>query len=164
MANETDLPVPPKGVYIADQIYLYGAKLNDSTTYADIDADDDNLRLQLIKGRNREATSEEYSVVLAYGYSFEGHCYRFDSTKLFIVTGPRDEPAVGCGFDVQIQPPNRPFSMWRIRSSSEILQLEAKAADAKTLILDSNLPGRRSPTSYSINFQMGHRSGRLTQE
>jgi hypothetical protein len=54
--------------------------------------------------------------------------------------------------------------MWRIRASTQLLEIITNYGDAKTLILDANLPGRKSPTSYAITQQMGHRSGRLTQD
>ncbi|ESW62964.1 hypothetical protein ACYG9Z_23915 [Mesorhizobium sp. RSR380A] len=123
---------------------------------------DTELRVQIFKARQAQ-TSKDYSIVLAYGYAFEGHCYRLDSNRIFIVTGPPDEDPVGCGFEPQVGTPAL-YRMWRIRASTELLEIATNFSDAKTLILDANLPGRKSPTSYAINQTMAHRDGRLTRD
>jgi hypothetical protein len=51
--------------------------------------------------------------------------------------------------------------MWRIRAASELLELTTSFDTAQTLVLDANLPGRRSPTTYSVTAQVAHRGGRL---
>ena len=34
---------------------------------------------------------------------------------------------------------------------------------AEQIVLEANLPGKRSPKSYSATMQLAHRSGRLTE-
>lgn len=160
---DVSIPAPDKpGTYFADTVILYGVKLNDDKPYADFDAGENAvavLRMQLYRGG---AAQEEdlYSIVLAYGYAYEGHCYRMDSKRIFIVKGPDAEPAVGCGFDSG----KNAYSMWRIGSSEQLLEVSVNCGDTKKLILDANLPGRRSPSSYAITASLAHRDGRLNRD
>lgn len=149
---------PPKGIYSADLITLYGVKLNAKENFAEFETgqfDGSGLRVGLFRNKT-ECDFNQYSVVLGYGYAFDGHCYRFDSLRVFIVNED-PEPADGCGFDA-------PYLMWRIRSSAELLEITLGFGDARTQILDANLPGKRSPTSYAIHMNTAHRGGRLTRE
>jgi hypothetical protein len=114
------------------------------------------------------------AIVLAYGYAFEGHCYRFDKTRVFVTDATEQDP-LGCGFDLEPRPtepvfgagvanPTPTYRMWRIRAATELLELTTNYDTARALILDANLPGRRAPNTYSNNMQMAHRGGRLTRD
>ncbi|MFS2174616.1 hypothetical protein ACCC98_01435 [Rhizobium pisi] len=157
---DESVPAPATERYEADALILYGVKLNERNDYARFDIGEGSqtdLRMQLFHG-DVGNTSGEYSIVLAYGYAFEGHCYRFDSNRVFLVTGDPPRDAVGCGFD------DLGYMMWRIRASDMLLEICTNFGDAKTLILDANLPGKRSPSSYAITLRMAHRDGRLTRD
>lgn len=171
--DDEHVPAPVNTrAYFPDSLILYGVKLNSETDHCDfvVGQADFRLRSQLLhkqKGQYVSMPGADYSIALAYGYGFEGHCYRLDSHRIFIVIGTPDEAAVGCGFDNQLNPAppaNARFRMWRIRASSELMEIATNFGDAKTLILDANLPGKRSPNSYAINLSMAHRGGRLTRE
>ncbi|WP_352628408.1 hypothetical protein [Mesorhizobium sp. C277A] len=88
---DSNIPAPPRpGIYYADSLLLYGAKMNQREEYGRFNVGqggDTELRVQIFKARQAQ-TSKDYSIVLAYGYAFEGHCYRLDSNRIFIVTGP----------------------------------------------------------------------------
>ncbi|MBX4868202.1 hypothetical protein HJA85_14715 [Rhizobium bangladeshense] len=158
MADDS-VPAPsPSGYpYVAGQIILYGIDLNDDNQVATLDVGLPGRTALLLRlGGPTKITG---STVLAYGYAFDGHCYRFDSIRIFIVTGPNAEAAVGCGFD---RIPG--YQMWRIGSAEQILEISTALGDAKTLILDSQLPGKRSPSSYAITLRMAHRNGRLSND
>lgn len=156
----TDDSVPAPSLsgrrYKADEIILYGIDLNDANGIAHLDVglvSKAELQIKLHAGRVTGYT------VLAYGYAFEGHCYRLDSTRIFIITGPDAEEAKGCGFDKDLG-----YQMWRITASEQILEITTAFGDARSLILDSQLPGKRSPSSYAITLRMAHRNGRLNNE
>jgi hypothetical protein len=107
-------------------------------------------------------------VVIAaiYGYAYEGHCYRLDRPKIVVFGAPggiESQNAIGCGFDAgdRGQVGSR-YRMWRLRASQELIQLEMTVGTLQTVVLDANLPGRRSPTTYAANMQLAHRGGRLT--
>ncbi|NEJ19655.1 hypothetical protein GR247_05655 [Rhizobium leguminosarum] len=156
MADDS-VPAPSGSRYVADQIILYGIDLNDANGIAHLDVGmvgKAELQIKLASGVGITG-----STVLAYGYAFEGHCYRLDSTRIFVVTGPNAESAVGCGFDSTLG-----YKMWRITASSQILEISTAFGDARTLILDAQLPGKRSPSSYAITLRMAHRNGRLSND
>lgn len=168
MDNEQHLPAPAEtGLYFPDALILYGVKLNSEDDHGKLSVGQQGLelRFQLYAGPD-PLTSAQHSIVLAYGYAFEGHCYRLDSNRIFIVVGPEDQDPVGCGFDVQPPAPKKHtgYRMWRIQSSTQLLEIATSASDAKTLILDASLPGKRSPTAYAITQSMAHRNGRLGRE
>jgi hypothetical protein len=154
--TDDSVPAPSGPHYVADEIILYGVDLNDAGGIAHLEvgmAGTTELQIRLRSGMIIGST------VLAYGYAFEGHCYRLDSTRIFIVTGPNAEPAVGCGFDTCLG-----YKMWRITASEQILEVSTAFSDARSLILDSQLPGKRSPSSYAITLRMAHRNGRLQND
>jgi hypothetical protein len=164
---DVSVPAPERpGMYFADIVMLYGVKLNSRTPYGVFDAGENgyvSLQAQLYRGLKKQEV-DDYSIVLGYGYSFDGHCYRLDSHRVFIVKGPPAEDAVGCGFD-EISPTSKgTYQMWRVRTSDELLEITLNYGDAKKLILDANLPGRRSPSSYAITASLAHRDGRLNRE
>ncbi len=43
-----------------------------------------------------------------------------------------------------------------------MLELTASIGSAETLLLEANLPGKRSPNTYGSKMQLAHRGGRLT--
>jgi len=153
--TEGTVPAPSGPVYVPDEIILYGVDLNDAKGAAHIDVGSKVARLQLKLEAPAGVTA---STVLTYGYAFEGHCYRLDSNRIFIVIGPNAEAAQGCGFD------GGGYQMWRITATTQILEISTGFADARSLILDAQLPGKRSPSSYAITLKMAHRNGRLSNE
>jgi hypothetical protein len=173
---DVSVPAPDKpGIYFSDMVILYGVKLNTGRAYGEFDAGENGnaaLQMQLFRGGALQKEGD-YSIVLGYAYAFEGHCYRLDAKRIFIVKGARAEPAVGGGFEsvvpTAVAPPTGAvvgpvYQMWRIRSSEELLELTLNYGDVKKLILDASLPGKRSPSSYAITMSMGHRDGRLNRE
>ena len=174
-----NVPAPATtGTYVPDEIILYGVKLNRRHDYANFFAGDlYRLRVHLHDDQGQALSNSRYSAVLAYGYAFEGRCYRFDKVRTFLVTGHPDEDPVGCGFDLEPRPnervepgtnpspnPSPVYRMWRIRAADELLELTTGLDSAQKLVLDANLPGRRAPNTYSVDMQMAHRGGRLNRE
>lgn len=157
MSDDT-IPAPSGPVYAADEIILYGVELNPTK------GSPAKLDVGLGKATELEISLNSSvgvtgSIVLAYGYAFEGHCYRLDSTRIFlVVTAPSPVDAVGCGFD------GLGYKMWRITAATQILEISTAFSDARTLILDAQLPGKRSPSSYAITLKMAHRNGRLNND
>lgn len=157
--TDDSVPAPslPGLPYVEGQIILYGIDLNDTNRITHLDvgmAGKAELQIKLASGVGITG-----STVLAYGYAFEGHCYRLDCNRIFVVTGPHAEPAAGCGFD-----PALGYKMWRLTASTQILEISTAFGDARTLILDAQLPGKRSPSSYAITLRMAHRNGRLSND
>ncbi|MDF0696257.1 hypothetical protein PYR71_06955 [Rhizobium sp. MC63] len=154
--TDESVPAPSGPRYIADEIILYGVELNDTSGVAHLNVG--MVGKAELQVRLASTVGITGSTVLAYGYAFEGHCYRLDSTRIFIITGPNAEDAKGCGFD------GLGYKMWRVTAASQILEISTAFGDARTLILDAQLPGKRSPSSYAITLRMAHRNGRLSND
>ena len=161
---------PTLGMYYPDGIIIYGVKLNTNNDFATIYAGHKMaLQIQLNKG-GVLSSKKQYSIAAGYGYSYQGHCYRFSDIRIFVITGPADEPAIGCGFDtitsalLNAPTPEAPYSMWRIGAATQLLELTSNYSDAQTLILDANLPGKRAPNTYAVGMNVAHRGGRISRE
>jgi hypothetical protein len=113
--------------------------------------------------RRRRRKGEHLAVVAAYGYAYEGHCYRFDKPRLLGVTLAKadvvEEP-IGCGFDSPV-PGAHWYKAWRLRSNDQIIEMGTSVGRVEELILDANRPGRRPPNTYASEMQLAHRGGRL---
>ncbi|MEZ0167515.1 hypothetical protein [Microvirga sp. TS319] len=169
MSLSEDVPAPGNCLEFAqEEVILYGVKLNaiQDKSFALLPLGPD-LRLILSVGDiklDRDLSPNEAAIAAIYGYAYEGHCYRFDKTRIFVFTsdecrGGKDGvgmPAIGCGFDTV---PG--YTMWRVRSLDTIIELSASFDTVDKLILEANLPGKRAPNTYNSTLQMVHRSGRL---
>ncbi|WP_262299663.1 hypothetical protein [Microvirga sesbaniae] len=171
MSSSSDLPAPGNfWEFAAEEVVLYGVKLNAiaGENFALLPLSPD-LRLILSVGNidhaaDRDLGPGEVAIAAIYGYAYEGHCYRFDKTRLFVFTsdpyrggaGGLGMEAVGCGFDTV---PG--YTMWRIRSLDTLIELNPNFGSVEKLILEANSPGRRAPNTYNSTMQMAHRSGRL---
>jgi hypothetical protein len=159
----TDVPAPqPNLSYKPDEIILYGVSLdggNQSVREGVIPFDRNFVILQVREGHPGGTPVGPNAVAMAvvYGYSYEGHCYRYDRPRLLIFeyTGP-GSIAAGCGFDA-------PYTMWRVSEKKKILELNTTIDLAEILVLDANLPGNRPPNTYGNRLRLAHRSGRLTE-
>jgi hypothetical protein len=151
-----DIPAPPNPYeYYPDQLTLYGIKLNQAMAAA-LPFGDKALNLQVHrKSGNTPIGPGDISIAAIYGYSFEGHCYRLDSPRIFIFD-QGDSEAKGCGFEA-------PYRMWNIRSKTMLMEVSLDFDFAETLILEANLPGNRAPNTYGNSMAMAHRNGRLSR-
>jgi len=171
MSNCCDIPVAGNSIrFLPDEILVYGLKLNAAVPtpqdYGKIDFGEwiPPLVLKLFVEKNSTQLSyNQVAIAAAYGYAFEGHCYRFDRFKVLVFeyTGVGLVP-VGCGFDPPANPPPvyRRYSMWNIRGDTRILELTMNVGDARSIVLEANLPGKRAPNTYSA-LALAHRGGKL---
>jgi hypothetical protein len=164
-----DIPAPqPTRRYFPDEIILYGVPLDAGTTprSALISFAQYMLSLQVLSGTAPVGAST-VAIAVIYGYSYEGHCYRFDKPRLMVFEAS-PLPASGCGFEPTTSSGTPPvtvpgYYMWSLYSKNQIiLELNATVDEAETIVLTNNLPGRRSPNTFSASMQLAHRGGRLT--
>jgi hypothetical protein len=163
--STSDIPAPPNTLlpYAPSEIILYGVQLNEKKGKgpALIDLEEvfqknQPLNLSLEVKRGSDSPDEITNIALVFGYGFEGHCYRFDKPRILVFWGVRREEAEGCSFD------DKKYSMWRVRTKSQMLELTASADFAEALVLQANLPDRRAPNTYNSAMMLAHRGGRLT--
>jgi hypothetical protein len=171
MADANTIPAPPSKDYVPDEIILYGVELSQKIPGGIVGLIsigkhvDQEIKLNVgISKDHGAAKGEDYTIATIYGYAYEGHCYRMDKPSILVfLHGNSQEPAVGCGFDSrEKRKDGSTYSMWRLRSPQEILQLEMTVGTLQTVVLDANLPGRRGPSTYAAHMQLAHRGGRLT--
>ena len=75
---------------------------------------------------------------------------------------PRIIPQDDCGTRPQVQSPARDkYKLWIVDKLDECVEFEMNQGFVEQLVLDANLPGKRSPTMYASRMMMGHRSGKL---
>jgi hypothetical protein len=111
----------------------------------------------------KSVPSTEVAISVIYGYAYEGGCYRVDKPRIiaFHYDGP-DIAAIGCGFDETGVLGPQSYRMWAITTKTPLLELTASIDTAEALLLEANLPGKRSPNTYGSKMQLAHRGGRLT--
>ncbi|WP_457584983.1 hypothetical protein [Ensifer canadensis] len=89
------------------------------------------------------------SIGVIYGYAYEGHCYKLPKPQIMCLSKRPSKIAKGdcgcdCGFD-----PKFGYAVWSIDKLDRAISLDIRADDLKTLVLDENLPGNRSPLAYA---------------
>lgn len=101
------------------------------------------------------------STGIIYGYAFEGHCYDIPKPKImFLPVMPEKIPADDCRFDLK---DSAGYKVWVVDKLSECVEIEASRGQIDELVLEANLPGKRSPSTYRATAQVAHRSGRLME-
>jgi hypothetical protein len=97
------------------------------------------------------------------GYSYEGHCYDLPKPKLMILPAMYDRiPPDDCGYDKKVDAAGNGYAVWIVDKLDECVELDVTQGFVEQLVLEANLPGRRSPTMYAAKVIPPHRSGRLS--
>ncbi|AZO74455.1 MAG: hypothetical protein E5V92_03145 [Mesorhizobium sp.] len=99
------------------------------------------------------------------GYSYEGHCYDLPKPKIMLLpTVPCPIPEDDCGYSEKYNSKTRDkYVLWIVDKLDECVEFEMNQGFVEQLVLEANLPGKRSPTMYAARQALGHRSGRLTE-
>jgi hypothetical protein len=147
MTDCNDIPTPSDLNFSPGELTLYGVPLNKIILDLPQPSGPHEITLPSIGGT---------VAIAAYGYAYEGHCYRFEKTKIMVFVGGDGKPANGgCGFSGE-------YKMWRLQPNARIVELSTLAGTVQEVILDAGLPGRRAPATYRGEMQLVHRGGRLT--
>lgn len=94
-----------------------------------------------------------------YGYAYEGHCYDLPKPKVMIIPAVSTEvPADDCGYS---EKPG--YRVWVVDKLEQCIEIEVSQGFVEQLVLEANMPGKRSPSTYRATMAMAHRSGRLTE-
>lgn len=127
------------------------------------DSSDARTKLEINAFLLKQAPFQEKKrFATVYGYAYEGFCYRLDKPKILAFESNYEpESAVGCGFDG----PKLNYYMWRVRASDTLVEMTINSDTFQKLILEQNLPGKRSPNTYAANMIQStglvHRGGRF---
>ena len=100
------------------------------------------------------------SLGIIYGYAFEGHCYKLPKpTIMYLPNEPTEIKGGDCGCDCGYVP-ELGYVVWAIDKLERVLGLDVRSESLKTLILDENLPGNRSPLTYSQSYALSTQRSR----
>lgn len=101
--------------------------------------------------------SDQFSIGLIKSYIYENQHYDLPRPKLMVL--PDDGTPVEQSDDDADDWKKQRF--WRVKKLDQTTEISIESGLFEELVLSANLPGRRSPNSYSANMQLGHRSGKL---
>jgi hypothetical protein len=153
-------PDPGSKIFAPDEIIIYGVSLREGATGK---AQGELLfksNWRVMLSPRSVPAGTDFQIVAAYGYAYQGHCYRFDRPRVLMFSSNEIapmEPAVGCGFNISPQ-----YQMWRVPADKDVMELTAQIDTFRSLVLEANLPGRRPPNTYASEMMLAHRGGRLT--
>ena len=104
---------------------------------------------------------EKLSSGVIFGYAYEGHCYDLPKPKIMLIPATDEEiPCDDCGYELK---KGSNYRVWIVDKLQECIELDMNQGFIEQLVLEANLPGRRSPTMYAGKMMTAHRSGRLTE-
>lgn len=131
------------------------------------------LLLAIATSKPEYAPEDERSIGIIYGYAFEGHCYDLPRPMLMLIPAlPKDKvepvdprtpdngviPSKDCDYD------GRPgYRVWVVDKLDQCDVIDINSGFIEQLVLEANMPGKRSPSSYSAHMQFAHRSGRMPE-
>lgn len=123
---------------------------------------DDGEKPVLILTHRIKDENDGRSIGIIYGYAYEGHCYDLPKPAIMVLPVPpkKDFPADDCGYDKK---KDHHYKVWIVDKLSECQHIEVSSGFVEQLILDANMPGRRSPSTYRAHMQLAHRSGRMSE-
>ena len=94
-------------------------------------------------------------IALIQAYVFEGNVYKLPKSKLMILDKNAEEIPSPTDVTAEQMP-----KCWRINKLERAVEVVVDTGLIEQLVLEANLPGKRSPNSYAANFQMANRSSR----
>ena len=94
------------------------------------------------------------SIGVIYGYAYEGHCYKMPKPVIMLLpempkTIAYDDCGCDCGYS-----PALGYLVWQLDKRQSVVTLDVKTDDLKTLVLDENMPGNRTPQAYSHSMSL----------
>lgn len=109
----------------------------------------------------RTAASARMSSGIMFGYAYEGHAYDFPKPKIMFVPShplliPKDDSAYFAKADLN-------YRVWIVDKLEKCIEIEVNQGFIDQLVLEANLPGKRSPTAYRAAMTLAHRNGRLSE-
>jgi hypothetical protein len=112
------------------------------------------------------------SAGIIVAYSYEGHCFDLPKPKVMLIRAtPNQIPRDDCGYDKKagfvngVYDPtvDSGYRVWIVDKLDQCVEFEMNQGFIEQLVLDANLPGKRSPNAYVGKMMLAHRSGRLSE-
>ncbi|MER8749447.1 hypothetical protein NKH57_09230 [Mesorhizobium sp. M1050] len=96
------------------------------------------------------------------GYSYEGQCYDLPKPKIMLISAfPQEIPLDDCGYDKKKPSVGDRYMLWIVDKLDQCIEFETNQGFVEQIVLEANMPGKRSPTMYASRMMTGHRGGRL---
>lgn len=106
---------------------------------------------------------DKLSAGIMFGYAYEGHTYDFPKPKIMLVPSqplskriPKDDSGYTDKFD-------EGYRVWLVDKLDQCIEVDVNRGFVDEIVLEANLPGKRSPTMYGAKMALAHRSGRLSE-
>ncbi len=110
---------------------------------------------------NDQCATTEFTTGIIFGYAYEGHTYQLPKPKVMLIPAkPKLIPADDSGYQLKEK---AGYRVWLVDKLDQCVEIEINQGFIEQLVLDANLPGKRSPTMYAGRMMMAHRSGRMTE-
>jgi len=105
-------------------------------------------------GYGADGTNYIKSIGIIYGYAYEGHCYKMPKPQIMLLPEvPRniveEDGVCDCGYL-----PALGYAVWQMDKRQRVVALDIRSDDLKTIVLDENLPGNRSPQAYGQSMSL----------
>ncbi|MCZ4092239.1 hypothetical protein [Sinorhizobium psoraleae] len=112
------------------------------------------------------------SVGVIYGYAYEGHCYKLPKPQIMILpVSPHKIVAAKCKCEREDEDEHERehdcscgcecgysaklgYVVWSVDKLERAVALDVRSDDLKTLVLDENMPGNRSPLAYAQSMAL----------
>jgi len=93
------------------------------------------------------------------GYAYEGHCYDLPKPKIMLIRSiPRQIPKDDCTYQEKA---DYGYRLWIVDKLDDCIEFDMNQGFIEQIVLEANLPGKRSPSMYASKMMMGHRGGKL---
>ena len=109
-----------------------------------------------------ETKGDKLSSGIMFGYAYEGHTYDFPKPKIMLVPSlplvgriPNDDSGYQDKYD-------EGYRVWLVDKLDQCVEVEVSQGFIDELVLEANMPGKRSPTAYKAIMMLSHRGGKLT--
>lgn len=109
----------------------------------------------------KTAASEKMSSGIMFGYSYEGHAYDFPKPKIMFV--PSLPLAIPVDDSAYYPKAAAGYKVWIVDKLEKCIEIEVNQGFIEQLVLEANMPGKRSPTAYKAIMMLAHRGGKLTE-
>lgn len=98
---------------------------------------------------NLRLDTDLVSIGIIYGYSYEGHCYKLAKPRIMYIPAHPQQIAGGdsccdCGYS-----PDLGYVVWTVDKLDHVVALDVRSDDVKSVVLEENMPGTRSPQAYA---------------
>lgn len=98
---------------------------------------------------------------IIFGYAYEGHTYQLPKPKIMLIPAdPQTIPDDDSGYEDKA---SAGYRVWLVDKLDQCVEVEVSQGFIEQLVLDANLPGKRSPSMYAGRMMLAHRSGKMME-